>query len=685
MSTPPFLINETFGCPSPLLDWEPITSDRYVDFYSNNRACYQGCCVPCDYRKDIYVGVHRLILSLMILGIISFSCALFLGLSQIMSRRMVMSEFNLIQAVGLAICVASISWFDVQRHKVVCRDAVTPDLGKNNPRCMLQGLFFVFGFQLSTLAILIRIIALHMTIVWARPSSRKRMAFIVIFISVVFTAAGANYVEFSGGLMCSPTYPQVQYVVYIPIIVYTGIASILQFFTACHIVRTLYRIELSIHYARTQNDPSRAPPWRNKFEIYYRCTLKYLQLGWRTIVFTEFVTCIAVSFSITYFKGYGADTTAQYVTAFTDYLLCMTSGDYSPRQCGELYRSPLGDRTVLIWANVLMASTFVLFATEFRPLLLQGWLLFLRHPRSLISRDLRRRLLDQIPEKEFTVNPIKYYRSRSMDTYKPDPDNRPMADEAGSGGVHDVDMNGVVLDKEAYPGGHDEPPFDGEYHHDGEEDEHVQDEHGDEEITEEKGKRRVQDNADATAETASSQRVYGGSQTNVDGSRTGSRAGSSVHLSTHSPIPLPQVLHLGMRSRFGIGAGGDESIASGSLRHKQLHRNAKHSEQEMIMMYMDPMNREEFGGGSSGAGSGVNSRMGSLMNGRGGDGRDSTQGSMRNMRGYGGAGEGSAHGHGHGGDGNGNGNGNISNSGYGRSRAGTRTSGVEEENESESV
>lgn len=337
------LLNETAqGCPAPLFAWIPLETENYVEVYNSRRACLQGCCLPCDFRRDLYSGVHKLIISLMVLGIVSFFSALFLGFSQILSRRMVMSEFNLIQAVGLAFCVGSISWFDIERSKVSCEDAITSSLGKTNPRCMVQGIFFVFGFQLSTLAILIRIISLHMTIVWARPTSRRRMEAVAIVVALVFTAAGANYVEFAGGLLCSPSYPQIQYVIYIPIIVYTGTATILQLLTAAYIVRTLYRIELSIHFARSQHDPSQAPPWRSKFEIYYRCSLKYLQLGWRTIFFTEFVTCIAVSFTVTVFLGFGKHATEKYSVAFTGYLLCMTGGQFSSQECASAYRSPLG-------------------------------------------------------------------------------------------------------------------------------------------------------------------------------------------------------------------------------------------------------------------------------------------------------------------------------------------------------
>ncbi|KAK9465838.1 hypothetical protein V1512DRAFT_264847 [Lipomyces arxii] len=424
-SAGPSLLNETAeGCPFPLLPWTLLRSSRFQHTYELGRMCYRGCCLPCDYRLVIYANVRQLFSLLMILGIISTSVCIFLIVSQMLSRKFVKSEFNLLQALALAICNISLSFFYIQRHRVVCEDEITPAVGLANGRCMAQGLMFVFGFQCTTLAVLARIISLHISVVWNKTISLYILVLIVVLISAAFTGASVAYLKFAAGLFCSPTYPELQYIVYIPTLIYTGSATILQTITAVYIIRKIYRIRATVLAARMDlNLEEKQHTLWTKITLYSQCALTYLSIGWRIVVFTEFMALIAICYSIVFFGSFNSTKVKLYNDALDGYLRCVADGEVLS-VCASLYQNPLGNRVNLIWSNVLMASTFVLLLTEVRPFLFQGWYLIVKNPKSILSQKRRNQLFDDV--REVNINPIRYYRFRSVasgtdTTMKPSP------------------------------------------------------------------------------------------------------------------------------------------------------------------------------------------------------------------------------------------------------------------------
>ncbi|KAK9452216.1 uncharacterized protein V1518DRAFT_55245 [Limtongia smithiae] len=394
-------------CPWPLTPWVPLPGTRFDDFYYINRRCVDGCCIPCGYLINDYPTLRKLIVSFAVVACVSFMIGFVLGISQILSQRLVKSEFNLLQTLGLCATTSSLTFFLIDRHDHSCKDSITPVLGRANAACMLQGLLYVFGYVLVSLGILVRTLNIHLIVVWHKRVPKYYFIGAAVFGASVFTAAGAYWVQFLLDLVCLPRPPFILYVVFIPILTCTLTAIIIEFFTTVFIIRTLFRVERDLY--TTHNDLTLPLSYPRKAVVCVRCFRKYASLTWRTLVYTQFSALVITFFAITYFAFLGRNAATNYAAGQYEFLYCLQ--DSSSEYCWDKYKNALSRITFVRWSEVILWFTIILFITEFRPLLIQGWAAMIRHPSTFFSSKKREAVLAEIDEFDMSrLSPMHLFR-----------------------------------------------------------------------------------------------------------------------------------------------------------------------------------------------------------------------------------------------------------------------------------
>ncbi|KAK9457641.1 hypothetical protein V1511DRAFT_179733 [Dipodascopsis uninucleata] len=396
------LLNETSeGCPLPLLPWEPLTATKYTDWFNAHRFCTKGCCMACNYLSDMYHNVYALSKSDMSIGIASMVVSILLMVSQLLSRRLVVSEFNFMQALALFIATGATTIFGFINEPVFCQDKITPALGKYNPGCMIQNIWYMFGFQLIMLTLVVRILKMYCMVVFSKQIPQRIFMAIIIIISAAFTAASAPFTAYSSGYFCSPSYPQNYYTTLIPSVIYTAISVTLQLLTAFSVIKTLYRVETSLHKAKENSalEDNHKMGFLKRLNIVLYSCWRFLRLSWRSMVFVLFMAIIIIFLSANAFAASRKSKRVDGFNSMTIFLTCMTTSR-ERNICQEAVRHSLDKSTVLVFGNTLLCSTFVLLFTELRPFFFRGWALLLRNPRLFLSRSQREFELSRLDEKK---------------------------------------------------------------------------------------------------------------------------------------------------------------------------------------------------------------------------------------------------------------------------------------------
>ncbi|KAK9462663.1 uncharacterized protein V1516DRAFT_670834 [Lipomyces oligophaga] len=401
------------SCPSPLLPWQPLTAQHYYHRFEDSRVCIYGCCLPCLFRFTLYPEFQKLVLVLMILGYMSFSISVFFAVSHLLSRRFVMSDCTFMQATGLAIVISSIGFFNIRHEQNCCQDPITAAYGRVNPICMVQGILFTFGYHLAAGTMALRTVLLHISVVWSRTLPQKRIYYLSVLLYLAFTAGAAPFIAFIAGLMCAPETRISKYLLFIPLIVYAGIAIVAMGTTGIYVLHRLLHVEFSIYFAQTGT--SRSPPMKTKFRLFMRCAKKYISIGWRTIIFTQYVTSIAMVQSFYFLTTSTSEITFMFSAGEFELVQCMMAEQIDHQTCIDKQRPLLGSTEILIVSIVMMCSSMFLFVTESKVLLFKGWWAMLKSPRAFISSQYRKQIVDELCNQQARENVFRRLHNQHAD------------------------------------------------------------------------------------------------------------------------------------------------------------------------------------------------------------------------------------------------------------------------------
>lgn len=383
-----------------------------------------------QYIIDEISGViTKLQQACMAMGYISFFIALFLVISGLVNRRMIINGYTPLQALAIIVFSLPLSFFLINQRSNVCYDEITFAMGSRNRLCETQGLMLVFGYHAVVLFLVARVLSVFMLVVYRRNIPRVYLTVIVIGISTAFTCLSNSHIRFNGGSVCGPAHQTMRRLVQIPILSYSFVGLFFQFATAGYVTYTMMQVRMSVLRARIPDDMQQFHKdigMGTKFKILAKVHLKALRLLWRTYVTSLFLSGVIVFAA------------AQYIISTTrnggndrlgtqEWIACVIklsqTADYNgdTSQCSHYLQGEGIYARTLVGMILILAFAILFLFTELRMFLFHSWYRLLKAgPRALFSRKRSDAILDTIQDDELsTVWLPERLKARFMGSWHP--------------------------------------------------------------------------------------------------------------------------------------------------------------------------------------------------------------------------------------------------------------------------
>lgn len=346
------------------------------------------------------------------MGYISFFIALFLLISRLVNRRMILNGYTPLQAVAIIILSLPLSFFLAGQGNNVCYDVITFAMGSRNLQCEIQGLLLVFGTHSVMLCIVARVISVFMIVVFKRNIPRVVLTFFVIAVTLTFTGLCSRHIRFNGGSICGPAHHAMRTLVEFPILSYSFLGLVLQFATATYVSVTMTRIRLSVMRTRipdTMKAQHKDISLKTKIKVCAACHFKAICLLWRTYVTSLFLSGVIVFAAAQYIISTSHVVGDNYRLGTPEWVACVIEssqvhdyhGDVS--ECKHFLQGEGTYKRTLVGTILMLGFTIIFLFTELRMFLFQSWYKLLKAgPRSLFSRQRSDAILDTISDDSLT-------------------------------------------------------------------------------------------------------------------------------------------------------------------------------------------------------------------------------------------------------------------------------------------
>lgn len=348
----------------------------------------------------------------MIMGYISFFIALFLVLSRLVNRRMIINGYTPLQAISIIIFSLPLSFFLLKQRTNVCYDKITFAMGSRNASCEIQGLLLVFGNHSIVLCLVARVVSVFLLVVYKKNIPRVYLTFLVLGFSSLFAGLSSSHIRFNGGAMCGPAHPAMRRLIQIPVLSYSCLGLLLQFATSWYVTKTMAQVRLSILSSRVpddlQHEYQHLNSWQTQLKVWASCHWKAVRLLWRTYVTSMFLGSVIVFAAIQYLISttqYGGNN--RLVTQ--GWIACVINTSKEPDFDGDLskctnYLKGAGIYVRTLVGMILMLGFAIIFLfTELRIYLFRSWYRLLKAgPKALLSRKVSNDILDTIADDELS-------------------------------------------------------------------------------------------------------------------------------------------------------------------------------------------------------------------------------------------------------------------------------------------
>lgn len=343
---------------------------------------------------------------------ISFFIALFLVVSRLVNRRMIINGYTPLQAGAIIVFSLPLSFFLLKQQTNVCYDSITFAMGSINLLCEVQGLMVVFGYHSVVLCLVARVVSVFLIVVYRRNVPRVYLTFVTLVLSAVFCGLCSSHIRFNGGSICGPAHLVMRRYVHFPILAYSSIGLLLQFATSIYVTVTIVQVRLSILRSRIPDDPQNGRPGKISFASKVKISIashgRALRLLWRTYVTSLFLGGVIVFAALQYIISTRGNSGNNRLGT-QEWIVCVIRASYEDGYDGDVsscrkYLQGQGTYTRTLLGMILVLAFAIIFLfTELRMFLFQSWYQLIRAgPKVFISKKRSDAILDTIADDQLS-------------------------------------------------------------------------------------------------------------------------------------------------------------------------------------------------------------------------------------------------------------------------------------------
>ncbi|EFX03925.1 hypothetical protein CMQ_853 [Grosmannia clavigera kw1407] len=405
-----FALAERAACISPFL----LASD-----FESTTGCV-SCCLPCPFTDWVYPeNFNQLTAAAEWIAVISTICCVALLLSWAMLPVEKTHRHYLSICLTTGVLLLSLGFvIPLAGHPEQCADPITPNSIQSSSICGASGLILILGGWSSVVWVFLRSMSLHLQICWQVVVGRSFMWFALaagwgIPILGTILAAVLSGVSFRLGATCHINHKNSLGDLWIPLLVFAGLAIIIQLFTFAYCIK-VYLASLSDNAASTEG--SGLPSYTNSIRTMtprqaYRRVRRVIQLQWRGIAIVLIICVDVIFFSVVFvFQDNTVVRLAHKPSIAVDWLVCLVENEGKKDPClylaGSLTvkKSTVGAVLILLamnglWLVVLLGRWSIVtgWAELFRPAAYQN------KQREFVSVDAR---LDDLKKDTHSPTPL---------------------------------------------------------------------------------------------------------------------------------------------------------------------------------------------------------------------------------------------------------------------------------------
>ncbi|OLL24885.1 hypothetical protein NEOLI_002632 [Neolecta irregularis DAH-3] len=346
--------------------------------------CLADCCIPCPpqetfFGKTFNDGLHTvdwinmISLGLCILLLISFVV--------LPSSKTYRNHYLVGITLSFATLHATNSFVATNYKATVCSDTITMATQFTSSRCFIQGAMFIWGLLASIIWLGLRMIVLHLQIVYAYIAPAKAERFVVHFIGwgipTIFTtvALAMGKVRFELGHVCGPTISDGLGLLWIPLMIFAAPPAMLHLWTLTKIA-TVMQVATRVEPMEMITDDkgnmsiSSVP----RYEYRKAGVRDIFLMQWRSIFITLFCMTVAL-----YYGGSNVilfnqlNKTAENVPHIIAWLTCGQTNNYNFTNCTKLAKNILPIWRSLSADALRSVMGVVLFVVEARRSFWRAW------------------------------------------------------------------------------------------------------------------------------------------------------------------------------------------------------------------------------------------------------------------------------------------------------------------------
>lgn len=396
---PGMLDISTVNCSAPLIPWIPFNEsmdgDR-MEWYSQSRLCFSGCCFPCKNYMNVSEMTNNLELTVIALESIVFVLSFLTLVNYFVSPKLLVNGFAGIQAFAFMVLSTSLSIGQINiGESDRCYDAITPMNGHGSSRCMAQGVLYVLGSHLMNLALTFRIFSVLTRIVWGKVVQKRYIMVITCVISALFAGISSKHVSYQGGIFCSPDPPREISLVKIPGLVYSISGLLILIGLSGYVSNTLYHISLNVTKSRMSDETDGDVRLGIKVRLALMAYLRSVRLLWRTYICASFLTTLVVCGLLFIFPKSGKYHPPHEMPVSV-WLHCVYR-NMDAKICIEeqIKKGDIFYREKIISIIVICVQLIFFIITESRFILFKAWYQIIMNPGLLVRRKELNKMIDE--------------------------------------------------------------------------------------------------------------------------------------------------------------------------------------------------------------------------------------------------------------------------------------------------
>lgn len=390
----------TVDCSPPLIPWIPFNNESMsgakMDWFSESRLCFSGCCFPCKNYMKVSEATNDLEHTVVAFESIVFVLSFLTLVNYLVSPKLLVNGFAGIQSFAFMVLSTSLSIGQINvRDSDRCYDAITPMDGQGSSRCMAQGVLYVLGSHLMTLALTFRIFSVLTRIVWGKVVQKRYIVVIISVISALFAGISSQFVSYQGGIFCSPDPPREISLVKIPGLVYSISGLLILIGLSGYVSNTLYHISLNVTKSRMSDETDGDVRLGTKVRLAIMAYLRSIRLLWRTYVCASFLTTLVV-FGLLFIFPTSGKYHPPHEMPVSVWLHCVYR-NMDAKVCIEeqINKGDSFYREKIISIIVICIQLIFFIITEWRFIIFKVWYQVIKNPALLFRRKELNRVIDE--------------------------------------------------------------------------------------------------------------------------------------------------------------------------------------------------------------------------------------------------------------------------------------------------